>query len=35
MSCFKNIKCIQCNSEMVEDDTDYNFEGNYDGSEFE
>lgn len=30
MSCFKNIKCIQCNSEMVEDDTDYNFKGNYD-----
>ena len=42
MSCFKNIKC---NSEIVEDDTNYNCKGNYDvylycenclnGSEFE
>ena len=25
-----NLKCIQCNSDMVEDDQDYNFKGNYD-----
>lgn len=25
-----NLKCIQCNNEMIEDDEDYNFKGNYD-----
>lgn len=25
-----NLKCIQCNNDMIEDDTDYNFKGNYD-----
>ena len=25
-----NLKCIQCNSDMIEDDQDYNFKGNYD-----
>ena len=25
-----NLKCIKCNNEMIEDDEDYNFKGNYD-----
>ena len=25
-----NLKCIQCNNEMIDDDRDYNFKGNYD-----